>query len=350
MTAAAPAAPASAGGHERGARLDHLFALRPLLWIPAIALFEAGRAAGGGAWWPSPRVAPALVSLLAILGAVQLANGWNDRAGDRINRKGREVASGALRGWDLAALGAALLILALVAATCPIVSPGARVALLGALGLGAAYVTPPLEWKRRPGLDLLAQASGYGVVAFLLGIESSPSSGQALSASLARALPYALGIAAVGVITMLADRTGDDAVGQRTTVVALGPRRSVNLALGLAVATSAAGLAVGAWAPGLWGLLAIAAMALFAPAGPPSRAERGIGGGGEREGWNRIAIALQVAFVLLLLPCTPVPLLSACVIGAAAAAHDRSRGGQGYPIRSGSRDGIEAERPKAERG
>ncbi len=55
MTAGAPAAPASAGGHERGARLDHLFALRPLLWIPAIALFEAGRAAGGGAWWPRAR-------------------------------------------------------------------------------------------------------------------------------------------------------------------------------------------------------------------------------------------------------------------------------------------------------
>jgi len=350
MNSRAPASSDRAGGNARGTWLDHIFALRPLLWIPAIALFEAGRAEGGGAWWPPPRAVPALISLLAVLGAVHLANGWNDRAGDRINRKGREVASGALQGRELAALGVFMLLLAVAAAACPPVTMGARLALGAALGLGVAYVGPPLEWKRRPGLDLVAQAAGYGVVAFLLGIESSPSAGQSLPAALSQAVPYALGIATVGLTTMLADRAGDEAVGQRTTVVALGPVRAGNLALSLAVGTSAAGLAGGAWAPSLWGFLAMAAIALFAPAVSASRADSGSGGSGEREKWNRIAIGLQIAFVLLLLPRTPIPFLAACGIGAAAAAHDRSRGGQGYPWRSGTRDAGEAKGLEAERG
>ncbi|HEY6571775.1 MAG TPA: hypothetical protein VI198_00535, partial [Candidatus Eisenbacteria bacterium] len=229
-----------------------------------------------------------------------------------------------------------------------LVSPQSRVVLAAALLLGAAYVVPPFEWKRRPGLDLLAQAAGYGVAAFLLGIEQSPSAGVSLAKSFSKSIPYAFGIATVSLVTMLADRGGDRAVGQRTTAVALGPRGSVNAALGMAVATSASGLVEGSWAPGLWGFLAIAALALFAPALPESGAERGGGGDGDREAWNRIAIALQLAFLLLLLPRTPIPLLAAGLLGVAASAHDRSRGGQGYPLfRSRTWDGDGGKRPEA---
>lgn len=337
MNGGASAAPPRRGGVAPETWLAHLVALRPLLWIPAIALFEAGRAEGGGAWWPPLAAVPSLASLLSILGAVHLANGWNDRAGDRLNRKGGGLASGALRGRTVAGMGGALVLLALVSAACPIVSPGGRLALLAALGLGAAYVTPPLEWKRRPGLDLLAQAAGYGVVAFLLGAESSPSAGANAFAPFARAFPYALGIATVGLITMLADRDGDGAVGQRTTVVALGRRRAVSLALGMAASTSIAGFASGAWTPGLWGVLALAAVALFAP--PESGAPGDRGGDRERAGWNRIAVVLQIAFVLLLAPRAPLSLVAASLLGVAAAAHDRYRGGQGYPVRGESLSG-----------
>ncbi len=347
MSDGAPAAPPRSGGIARGTWLDHLVALRPLLWIPAIALFEAGRAEAGDTWWPSSAAVPSLVSLLSILGAVHLANGWNDRAGDRLNRKGGGLASGALRGRSVALMGGILLLLALVSGACTIVSPGARLALLAALGLGAAYVTPPLEWKRRPGLDLLAQASGYGLVAFLLGAESSSSEGATSFSFLARAIPYVFGIATVGLITMLADREGDQAVGQRTTVVALGRRRAVSLTRGLAAATSIAGLASGAWTPGLWGVLALAAVALFDPTAKGATRD----GEGEREraGWNRIAVALQIAFVLLLAPRAPLPLVAAAVLGVAAAAHDRHRGGQGYPVRGESRTERGTKRPEARR-
>ena len=146
---------------------------------------------------------------------------------------------------------------------------------------------------------------------------------------------------------MLADREGDEAVGQRTTVVALGRMRAVSLTLGLAAATSIAGLASGAWTPGLWGTLAIAAVALFAPTGNGAPGDRG--GDPERTGWNRIAIALQIAFVLLLAPRAPLPLVVAFVLGVAAAAHDRYRGGQGYPVRGESRMGRGSKRPEAGR-
>ncbi|MEK7314566.1 MAG: UbiA family prenyltransferase [Candidatus Eisenbacteria bacterium] len=335
MNDGAPAAPPRRSGVAWGTWPDHLVALRPLLWIPAIALFEAGRAEGGGTWWPSLAALPALVSLLSILSAVHLANGWNDRAGDRLNRKGVGLASGALRGRTVAVMGGVLLLLALVSGACLIVSSGARLALLAALGLGAAYVTPPLEWKRRPGLDLLAQAAGYGVVAFLLGAESSPSAGTKSLSPLERAIPYAFGIATVGLITMLADREGDEAVGQRTTVVTLGRRSAVSLTLGLAAATSIAGLASGAWTPGLWGILALAAVALFAP---PEGGAPGDGDGDrERARWNRIAVALQITFVLLLVTRALLPFVAASVLGVAAAAHDRHRGGHGYPVRGETR-------------
>jgi 4-hydroxybenzoate polyprenyltransferase len=314
----------------KSSALDYLFALRPLLWIPAIALFEAGRSEADRAWLPSIDVIPVLVALLALLGAVHLANGWRDRHGDRLNRKGGAIAAGRLKPRVIFALGAAALVLAALAAWAPSVSPAGRLLLAIALLLGALYVMPPMEVKRRPGLDLFAQALGYGLVAFLLG--ASRTSGQARPAVplLAMAVPYALGIATVGVVTMLADRAGDEAAGQRTTVVALGVDRSVALALALASLTAASGLAGGLWAPALWGLLAVASLGLARrgeAAAPAGRAEGG------RE-WNRLAVALQIAFLILLVPRSPVPLAAAVVLGSLAAIYDRSRGGAGYPLRS----------------
>jgi len=329
----------STGHGDRGGRtaprlkfsaLDHLFALRPLLWIPAIALFEAGRSEANRTWLPPIAAIPALVALLALLGTVHLANGWRDRHGDRLNRKGGAIAAGRIKPRAILVLGAAALVLAVLAALVPSVSPAGRLLLATAFLLGALYVTPPMEAKRRPGLDLLAQAIGYGLVAFLLGATGTSGHARPAARLLAMAAPYALGIATVGVVTMLADRAGDEAAGQRTTVVALGVDRSVTLALLLASLTAASGLAGGLWAPALWGLLAAALLGLARrgeAAEPAGRAE----GGCE---WNRLAVALQIAFVILLLPRSPVPFAAAVVLGSVAAIYDRSRGGAGYPLRS----------------
>ncbi len=320
QTASTVAASVGRGDRAGVALVDCFFALRPLLWIPAIALFEAGRTEAGGSWWPPVRALPPLASLLALLGAVHLANGWNDRAGDRLNRKGGLVATGAIPGRDLAIGAVLLVVLGAALASCPVVTSAARIWLVAALALGAAYVLPPFEWKRRPALDLLSQAAGYGLVAYCLGTESAIRDPALSDGRWLRAAPYALGIATVGLVTMLADRAGDEAVGQRTTAVALGAPRTERVAQGLATVTSFAGLFAGAWAPALWGFIALALLCLGDFTGAP-RAGR----------WNQVAVSLQVAFVILLLPRTPLPLIAAGAIGVAVATYDRARGGRGYP-------------------
>jgi 4-hydroxybenzoate polyprenyltransferase len=253
-----------------------------------------------------------------------VANGWRDREGDRLNRKGGAVASGALAGRPLALLAATALAIAALAALASPATAAVRGLLLAALALGAAYVAPPLEAKRRPYLDLLAQALGYGVVAFLLGANAAPEPGAPLAWRetpwLRLAVPYALGIATVGIVTMLADRPGDERAGQRTTAVALGAAQSARLALALALLTMASGLVAGAWAPALWGALAVAWLGLGA--GPHA--------------WNRDALALQIVFLALLAPRAPLPLAAGIVLGGTAALYDRSRGGAGYPLRGGN--------------
>lgn len=311
--------------------LDGLFALRPLLWIPAIALFEAGRLEAGGPRWPSWSSLPPLLCLMALLGAVHLANGWRDREGDRRNRKGGAVASGTLSARDVTRLAAGSLFVAIVVAGASSVSGPALVLLGAALLLGAAYTVPPLEWKRRPGLDLFAQGAGYGVVAFLIGAASSNAPNAFAPTLLVASLPYAGGIVTVGLVTMLADREGDVAAGQRTSTVAWGARRSAAAAVVAAILTAALGLALRSWIPSLWGILATGVLLLA----PLSAARAGGARPSPAEGrraWNRMAIALQLAYLALLAARSPFALLAALLIGMASAAWDRSRGGGGYPL------------------
>ena len=297
--------------------LDRLFALRPLLWIPAIALFEAGRTTfDRGA--PAPAAVAALVSLLGILSAVHVANGWRDRAGDRLNRKGGALAAGAIAAGGVVTLAVASLAVAVLAARWARLGAAPVMLLGGAGALGLIYTLPPVETKRRAGLDLVTQALGYGVVGFALG---AAITGASPAAAARASIPFALGIATVGLLTMLADRSGDETVGQRTTAVALGEDRAASLAIVLAALTAGSGLALGAWAPALWGVIATGWLGLNAA-----------------RDWNRAAIALQVLFLLLLTPFTIVPLAAALLLALVTAAYDRGRGGAGYPLRSEGRD------------
>lgn len=310
--------------------LDLCFALRPLLWIPAIALFAAGETAGRfgvqlveseGSSRPLPGSTSAtLGSLLLLLGAVHAANGWRDRAGDRVNRKGRAVASGAISGRALAIAGGLSAAGALVLAMHPSVTPASRALLAAGAMLGAAYVVPGIEWKRRAGWDLLSHGLGYGVVAFLLGASAAgwiATGATAWGRAVLAAAPFAAGICAVALVTMIADLDGDRALGQRTLAVRLGETDAWRLARAFAWASSLGGLFVGAWVPALWGLFAGTALSLQEFEG--------------REGANRRAILLQLAFVTLLLPRAPGAVLLVLGIAALASAYGAWRFGEGYP-------------------
>jgi len=288
--------------------LDGLFALRPLLLIPAVALYGAG-----SAWARVPTDAAALGALLLLLGSVHAANAWRDREGDLLNRKGLPVTSGlvgrrALLLGGLACLAGALLL----AARLP---TWHRWLLLGTLALGAAYVAPPFELKRRAGLDLLSHGIGYGVVAFLLGAGGSVGTApRALAAS----LPYALGVLTVSLLTMMADEPGDREVGQRTSAVRLGRSGAARLLTALSWATAGAGLLALEAAPALWG---VTACAMLAPGAPRDAASSTVA-----------AIRLQLLFVALLAIRNPMPLVFALATGAAAAFYFRIRWGVAYPV------------------
>jgi len=271
----------------------------------------------------------ALGALLLLLGAVHLANGWRDRAGDRVNRKGRAVSSGAVSGRALAILAIACLAGAVLLALHPSVG-GASRALLAVAGLlGAAYVMPGVELKRRAGLDLLSHGIGYGVVAFLLGASTAGKAGPRVLEwipALAASAPYAAGILAVAIVTMIADADGDAASGQRTLAVRLGDARAWALARGFTWAALLAGLAVHEWIPALWGLLAAVMLSLRAP-----EDAAGSGGTDGAGAANRCAILLQTMFLALLVPRAPGAALTAIGIAVISSAYGAWRWREAYP-------------------
>ncbi|HEU4335106.1 MAG TPA: UbiA family prenyltransferase [Candidatus Eisenbacteria bacterium] len=319
-------APGARGAAARS--LDLLAALRPQLWIPAILLFESGRtvAGRGSLAWPGHGSGPwaALLSLLAILGAVHVGNAWRDRISDRRNRKAGPIADGTVSGRAAAWLAAACLAAAAAAASRPEVGGASRLLLLAAALLGALYVVPPFEAKRRAWLDLAAQAAGYGLVAFLLGASTAIAIAPRL---LLDAAPYAAGIASVSLLTMIADREGDRAAGQETTAVRIGSAAAERLALGFACLAAALGLARSDAVPGLWGAAAAAWIGL----GPPEGAS---GDAAARPSESRIrdAVALQILLASLLATRTPIPFLATAAIGLLVALDSRRRRGTLYPL------------------
>lgn len=322
-------------GEGRGGRralewlLDRTFAIRPLLWIPAVAVYGAGRAwefrvSGRNDFSPGP-----LASLLLILAAVHGANAWRDRDGDRRNRKGLPVVRGLVGGRSLLAVGlGAVLVAAIVARGASSFEQGL---LLVSLVLGVAYVAPPFELKRRPILDVLSHGAGYGVVAFLLGAAGcgGPWGVGDLRAGSMASLPYTLGIMTVSLLTMLADREGDEQAGQRTTAVALGAGRAAGLSVGLAWGTMAAGLWALDLTPAVWGILAAAILAL----GPGLDSRTAAS-------WNALSIRLQLLFLVILAPQAPAAFLAAILIAGATEAYNRWRWGVGYPLRAVGRGGA----------
>ena len=98
--------------------------------------------------------------------------------------------------------------------------------------LGVIYSVQPFRLKGKPILDLLANAIGYGGIAFLLGWAATAK----LNAeALQRAIPYMFCVGAAFVNTTLPDLKGDSAHGDRTTGVLLGVRRACQLSLFLLV-------------------------------------------------------------------------------------------------------------------
>ena len=172
-----------------------------------------------------------LYSMLASAGYIinQIADKETDLANDKLYL----VADGYVKLPLIKLEAAVLFLVSIVWAVVWFHGRWAYLALIAlSTVLGVVYSVQPFRLKGKPILDLLANAIGYGGIAFLLGWAATAK----LNAeALQRAIPYMFCVGAAFVNTTLPDLKGDLAHGDRTTGVLLGVRRACQLSLFLLV-------------------------------------------------------------------------------------------------------------------
>lgn len=224
--------------------VDLFFLLRPIVLIPSWAFLLAGvlRAseslglappALGELWLP-------LVLFTMSLAGSYVVNQIYDAESDRENGKLFLISEGHI------SLGAAW-ITAIVLMAGSILGSAVfdRSVLIWSIlasGIGFLYSADPARLKARPLLDLVANASGYGLIAFLFGYSRVAPVG---TDTFILSIPYMLLVAAVFVHTTVVDRPGDEKAGLRTTAVLLGDRNTSWFGLALLVGALATGWMLG---------------------------------------------------------------------------------------------------------
>ncbi len=220
-----------------GARpLDYVFLLRPMILIPVWTFFLLGARHGAlaaGIDVDARRLFAGLFSFTALLGAIYVVNQIADREADLAGNKLFLLSRGivtARAAW----IEAAALVAASFGAAILFLPPLFCGILAASLALGAAYSLEPFRLKRRPVLDVLANAAGNGVLNTLAGwiAAGAPLGGWPALA------PYPLAVASVHLATTLADVEADAKMGFRTSGAELGVSR------GLFVSTALMGGAV----------------------------------------------------------------------------------------------------------
>lgn len=158
----------------------------------------------------------------ALLGAIYVINQITDRETDRRNDKLFLISRGIITvkgAWIEAAILAAS---SLIAAF--LFLPSVFMVITAAsLFLGLAYSLEPVRLKRRPFLDVAANAVGIGILNTMAGWAAAGGNFEGLHVL----LPYPFAVASVHVITAIADIEGDSEQGLRTTGVVLGRRSGV---------------------------------------------------------------------------------------------------------------------------
>jgi 4-hydroxybenzoate polyprenyltransferase len=221
---------------------DYVFVMRPLLLIPAWSFYLLGSAAGRRAagvaaspFLPFSNVAAAFyygfACLTTVLITAYLLNQVFDQESDRRNRKGHFLTTGIFTVKTVVLM--AIVTFLIASYLFRFVADAQRIPLALALVLSLAYSVPPLRLVSRPFVDLLANAVGYGGIAFVTGFAAwSPRVAQAASL----AVPYVLLVGATFLHTTILDADGDREAGKKTTSVVIGVGPSAVLACLLSVA------------------------------------------------------------------------------------------------------------------
>ena len=213
---------------------DFVFVMRPLILIPAWSFYLLGMRAGrieARGEPPAGGIAAGFVCLTAILITAYLINQVFDRESDRLNDKGHYLTRGLLSVRTVVLMAIAFFVLA--SATFRNVATLQRIPLVAALIVSLAYSLPPIRLCARPFADLVANAIGYGGLAFVTGFVSWSES--PLIAWI-RAVPWVFMVGATFLHTTILDAEGDGRSGKITTSVKIGAGWSALLSVLLAAA------------------------------------------------------------------------------------------------------------------
>lgn len=210
---------------ERPVPADYIFLLRPMILIPVWTFFLLGAWHGSRSAGTAPggtSLLAGILSFTAIVAAAYIINQITDRKTDRAAGKLFFLSHGII-SIRAARTEAAVLAVSAVAASVFLLPLGFTAIILIGAWLGAAYSIEPYRLKKRPVLDVLANAMANGVLNTLAGwiAIGAPLDGLTILA------PYPLAVAAVHLSTTLADIDGDRASGLRTSGVALGRRKGI---------------------------------------------------------------------------------------------------------------------------
>jgi 4-hydroxybenzoate polyprenyltransferase len=210
---------------------DYVFLLRPMILIPVWTFFLLGArhgAVAAGADIDAPRLLAGLFSFTALLGAIYIMNQIADRAADLAANKLFLLPKGII-SVRAAWIEAAALVAVSFCAALLFLPPVFCGILAASLALGAAYSLDPVRLKKRPVLDVLANAVGNGILNTLAGwvAAGAPMGGWP---SLA---PYPLAVASVHLATTIADIEADSKMGFKTSGVALGISRGLFISTAL---------------------------------------------------------------------------------------------------------------------
>lgn len=214
--------------------IDLLFSSRPILWIPTWAFCALGysRASGSSTefFYRDLSAVGFILCFSCSVGAVYVLNQIADRGVDRENGGCPVLLAGEIsncRGvWFSLGLIAVAVVIPLLYGN-PIIS----ILSLGAVILGIVYSFKPIRLSGRLIGDFVANAAGYGIIAFGVGWILGGGTAS-VPVFLRAAAPYFFLMCGGSIGSTLPDEPGDRAENKRTTAVTLGLRPATGLAMG----------------------------------------------------------------------------------------------------------------------
>jgi 4-hydroxybenzoate polyprenyltransferase len=215
----------------------YLKALRWRSWIGWLFFFGLGSTLFVV---PPYTVFPISISFSLVTGAIFVLNQYFDRISDQTNPQKRNlpVAAGDLSPKQSAALFISLFATGLLVTA--IFDSRLLLLFVTYIGVGIVYSTPPIHFKKRPVLDLIAVGVGAGILPFLIGLQvagqlnldsSLPWIGRRYQEILLCIIPLFLFQIASHIFQAIGDYEADRGEKINTFVVKYGKERSAKIAV-----------------------------------------------------------------------------------------------------------------------